>query len=298
LAVPSRAEWIRLVQKAEDQGYDVVVVADHFEASWFPPLTALMAAADATTRLRVAPYVLDNDFRHPAVLAREAATLDLLSDGRFELGIGAGWAGSDYEQTGISFDPPKVRVERLIEAVHVIKRFFVDDTVTFHGQHYTVNALVGAPKPVQRPYPPIMIAGSGRRMLSFAAREANIVGLLMSSAESNLHLADGSTAATYQRLQWIKAAAGERFETLEINTTVFDVVVTDQGQHAADELARAWGCTPEQVLDSIHVLVGSIDHICEKIQMWREEFGISYLAVPGEEQMDAFAPIVARLAGT
>ena len=297
MAVPSRAEWIRLIQKAEDQGYDIVAVADHFGPDWFPPFTALMAAADATTRLRVGTYVLDNDFRHPALLAREAATLDLLSEGRFELGIGAGWLRSDYKQTGISFDPAKVRVERLIEAVHIIKRSFVDDKVTFHGEHYSVHELVGAPQSVQQPSPPIMIGGSGRRMLSFAAREANIVGLLMNTTASNA-LADTSTASTHQRLEWIQAAAGEQFDALELNTLVFNVVVTNQGHQAAEQLAKAWGSTPDDVLDSIHILVGSVDHICEKIHRWREEFGISYLAIPGEEQMTAFAPIIARLAGT
>lgn len=297
LAAPSRAAWVACAQKAEAQGYDIVGVADHFDPGWFSPMVALMAAADATTRLRVTPYVLDNDFRHPALVAREAATMDVLSDGRFELGIGAGWSGPDYEQTGIPFDPPSVRVDRLIESVHIIKRFFTDDVVTFHGRHYTINELVSAPKVVQRPFPPLMIAGSGRRMLSFAAREATIVGLLMSTTGSQLHLADSSTAATHQRLQWIKEAAGERFESLEINTTVFSVVVTDRGRDAADDLARAWGCTPEQVLESIHVLVGSVDHICEQLHLWRESFGISYLGIPGEDQMDAFAPVVARLAG-
>ncbi len=134
-------------------------------------------------------------------------------------------------------------------------------------------------------------------MLAFAAREADIVGLLMSSADSQLHLADGSTVATAQRIDWIKTAARDRFSSLELNTVVFNVVVTDYAHQAAEELARDWQCTPEQVLDSIHVLVGSVDHICEEIQMWRERFGITYITLAGEDQMDALAPIVTRLAG-
>jgi probable F420-dependent oxidoreductase len=297
-AVPSRAAWIHQVQKVEAQGYATLLLPDHFEAHWFPPLTALMAAADATTQLRVGTFVLDNDYRHPAVLAREAATLDLLSEGRFELGIGAGWLEPDYQQSGIPFDLPGVRVSRVEEALHILKRFFTEDYVTFHGRHYTLNNLVSAPKPVQRPHPPLLIAGAGRRMLSLAAREADIVGLLVKTAGSRVNLADGSAAATEQRIEWIKAAAGDRFSALELNTLVYNVVVTDNGRRVADELAVAWGCTPEQLLDTIYVLVGSIEHISEQIQMWRERFGVSYIAIPGEENIETLAPVVARLAGT
>ena len=298
MAVPSRAAWVEQARKVEAQGYAIFLLPDHFVPQWFPPLTALMSVADATTTLRVGTIVLANDLRNPAVLAREAATLDLLSDGRFECGIGAGWAASDYEQAGIRFDPPAVRVGRLGEAVKIIKQFFAGDEVTFQGAHYTISGLVPTPQPVQRPRPPIMIAGAGQRMLTLAAQEADIIGLLFRTADSRMDIADGSTAATERRIRWIRAAAGDRFDTLELNTLVFHVVVTDNRQRVAEELAQAWGCSPEQLLDTIHVLIGSVEHIVEQVQMWRERFGISYVAVAGDENMNALAPVVARLAGT
>ena len=297
MAVPTRAVWVEQVHKVEEKGYATLLLADHFTPEWFPPFTALMAAADATSALRVGTIVLANDLRNPAVVAREAAALDLLSDGRLELGLGTGWAMSDYTQTGIPFEPAGTRVGRLEEAVQIVKRFFTEDQVTFQGRHYAVENLIGMPRTVQRPHPPIMIAGSGKRMLSLAAREADIVGLLFKTVDSQMGIADGSTAATERRLEWIRAAAGERFDALEINTVVFDVVVTDDRRGATAERAAAWGCTPEQLLDTINVLIGSVECIVEQVQMWRERFGISYIAVPGGENIDALAPVVERLAG-
>jgi probable F420-dependent oxidoreductase len=298
--VHSRAEWLEHARRAEAQGFATFLLADHFDGPWLPPLAALMAAANATTTLRIGTFVLNNDLRNPAVLAREAATLDLLSEGRFELGIGAGDAPQDYEQTGIHLDRPGVRVGRLEEALQIIKQYFEQDAVTFHGKYYHVSNLVGQPKPVQRPHPPILVGGGGRRMLTLAAREADIVGLLFKTTGADLRLSveSGSTAATDQKIEWIKAAAGARFAALELNTLVFNVTVTDIRQRIAEEVAAHWGCTAEQLLDTIHFLIGSVDHITEQLQMWRERFGISYIVVPGAEQMDALAPVIARLAGT
>ena len=298
--VHSRAAWVHQARKAEAQGFSTFGLADHVEAAWLPPLSALMAAADATTTLRVCTYVLNNDLRNPAVLAREVATLDLLSEGRFELGIGAGDAPADYAQTGIALDRPGVRVRRLQEALHIVKRFFEEDAVTFHGRHYQISNLVGMPKPVQRPHPPILVGGGGQRILELAAREADIVGLLFKTTGPRLQLAveTGSAAATAQKIEWIKAAAGPRFADLELNTFVFNITITDKRRKVAEELAAGWGCTAEQLLDTIHFLVGSVEHITEQLQMWRERFGISYIVVAGEEQMDALAPVISRLAGT
>ncbi|MEO5953821.1 MAG: TIGR03621 family F420-dependent LLM class oxidoreductase, partial [Chloroflexia bacterium] len=172
----SRKDWVELARKAEDLGYSTFLLPDHF-VNPLAAVPALSVAAAATTTLRVGSFVFDNDFRHPAMLAKEAATLDLLSDGRFEIGIGAGWHGPEYEQTGIPFDPPGVRVGRLEEAVAIIKKFFTGEPVTFAGNHYTINGLVGLPTSVQRPHPPIFLAGGGKRVLSLAGREADIVGL-------------------------------------------------------------------------------------------------------------------------
>src|SRR6266571_8677309 len=175
-SAPSREQWVDKARKVEQFGYATFLVADHF-VNEFPPITALMAAADATNKLRVGSFVFDNDFRHPALLAKEAATLDLLSGGRFELGIGAGWHRPEYEQIGLPFESAGIRISRLEEALSIIKQFFTKETVTFAGNHYTVTNLQALPKPLQRPHPPIFMGGGGKRLLSLAGREADIIGL-------------------------------------------------------------------------------------------------------------------------
>jgi probable F420-dependent oxidoreductase len=292
----SSTGYADLARKIESLGYATLLIPDHFDEV-FSPFTALMAAADATHSLRVGIYVADNDFRHPAVLAKEAATLDVLSGGRFELGIGAGYKGADYEQTGIPFDAPGIRVSRLIESISIIKGLFGLEPVTFAGTYYTITQLNGYPKPIQDPHPPILVAGGGQRILSLAAREGDIIGLLMRSKGPSLDFTDGSVAMTAQRVEWVRQAAGDRFDALEFNTLVFDVVVTDHRHEAAEQIGKQWGVTGEQVLDTVHFLVGTIDQITEEVQMWRERLGISYITVM-PDCMETFAPVVARLAGT
>ena len=293
----TRDEYIALVRKVEDLGYSILLTPDHF-GEQLAVLPALMAAAEATPTLRIGGYVFANDFRHPAVLANECATVDLLCGGRFEFGIGAGYLREvDYTPTGIPFDPPGERVSRLAEAVQVIKGLWSDEPVTFSGTYYTVTGLNGYPKPLQRPHPPILIAGGSKRVLSLAAREADIVGLLTPSQGGVLNLTASATASTTQQVEWVRQAAGDRFDELELNTLLLGVVVTDQRQRSAEDLARAVGLTSEQVLDSVHFLVGSVEQITEDIQRWREQFGISYITVI-QEYLDTLAPVVARLAGT
>lgn len=292
----SRQEYLTQVRRIADQGYAVLVSPDHFEPQ-LTPLIALMAAADASPTLRIASYVCANDFRHPALLAKEVATLDVLSDGRFELGLGAGYMGADYTLSGIPLDPPGVRIARLEEAIQIMKGLFAGGPVTFAGAYYTVRGLEGFPHSVQRPHPPLFLAGGGKRMLSLAAREADIVGIIMQARGGQLDLMDGSIAATMRRVEWVRQAAGARFDALELNTLVLAVEVTEQRERAAEHLAATCGTTAEQVLESIHFLVGTVEQMVEAVQMWRERFGISYICVI-EEYRDALAPVVARLAGT
>jgi len=276
----------------------MLVVPDHFR-DHLAPVPALTAAALATTRLRVGSLVFSNDFRHPAVLAKEAATIDVLSGGRFELGLGAGWLREEYDQTGIRFDPPGTRVGRLEEAVTIIKGLLAGERVTFAGRHYAIADLEGRPTPVQRPHPPIAIGGGGRRTLSLAAREASIVGLVPRARRdgSGLDLNDLSDAATREKLEWVRSAAGERFDSLEINALIQAVAVADQRMAAADHLAARFKVGRGVVLETAYVAVGTIDEICETLRQRRERYGISYLTV-FERDMEAFAPVVARLAGT
>jgi probable F420-dependent oxidoreductase len=291
-------DWAERARRIEQLGYSMLVVPDHFR-DHLAPVPALVAAALATTRLRVGSLVFSNDFRHPAVLAKEAATIDVLSGGRFELGLGAGWLREEYDQTGIRFDAPGTRVARLEEAVTIIKRLLAGERVTFAGRHYTIADLEGRPTPVQRPHPPIAIGGGGRRTLSLAAREASIVGLVPRARRdgSGLDLNDLSDAATREKLEWVRAAAGARFDSLEINTLIQAVAVADQRMAAADQLASRFKVAREVVLETVYVAVGTIDEICETLRQRRERHGISYLTV-FERDMEAFAPVVARLAGT
>lgn len=294
----SKDEWIARARKAESLGYSTFLVPDHF-GDQFSPVPALVAAAKATTSLRIGSFVFDNDFRHPALLAKEAATIDVLSGGRFELGIGAGWLKAEYEQAGIPYEPGCIRTSKLEESLHVIKGLFAEGPVTFSGNYYTITGLEGYPKPIQRPHPPILIGGGGKRMLSIAAREANIVGIAPKvQTGGKLDVADSTAEATFQKIEWIRQVADNRFSELELNVIVFDVVVTDDRYQAAEKLAERLGSglTREQVLEVPHLLIGTVDQICEDLWVRREHFGVSYISV-FEESMEAFAPVVSRLAG-
>src|SRR6266567_3642759 len=229
-SAPSREHWATLVRKAEDLGYATFLLADHF-VNEFPPLVALMAAADATKTLRVGSFVFDNDFRHPALLAKEIATLDLLSGGRFELGIGAGWHRPEYEQTGLPFDRAGVRINRLQEALSIIKQFFTQESVTFAGNHYTLTDLKAFPKPLQRPYPPILMGGGGKRLLTLAGQEADIIGLhLKVNDDGTVDASERTEAALAQKVEWVRQAAGERLATVELNILIAHVSITQDRQ--------------------------------------------------------------------
>jgi probable F420-dependent oxidoreductase len=290
-------DWVERARRVEQLGYSILVVPDHFR-DHLAPVPALTAAALATTRLRVGSLVFSNDFRHPAVLAKEAATIDVLSGGRFELGLGGGWLRAEYDQTGIPFEAPGTRVERLEEAVTIIKGLLAGERVTFAGRHYTIADLEGRPTPVQRPHPPIAIGGGGRRTLTLAAREASIVGLVPRARRdgSGLDMTDLSDAATREKLEWVRSAAGERFDSLEIHALIQAVAVADRRTAAADQLASRFKVARDVVLETPYVLLGTVEEMCESLRQRRERYGISYLTV-FERDMEVFAPVVARLAG-
>jgi probable F420-dependent oxidoreductase len=291
-------DWVERARRVEQLGYSILVVPDHFR-DHLAPVPALTAAALATTRLRVGSLVFSNDFRHPAVLAKEAATIDVLSGGRFELGLGGGWLRAEYDQTGIPFDAPGTRIERLEEAVTIIKGLLAGERVTFAGRHYTIADLEGRPTPVQRPHPPIAIGGGGRRTLTLAAREASIVGLVPRARRdgSGLDMTDLSDAATRQKLEWVRSAAGDRFDSLEIHALIQAVAVGERRTAAANDLASRFKVARDVVLETPYVLLGTVEEICETLRERRERYGISYLTV-FERDMEVFAPVVARLAGT
>jgi probable F420-dependent oxidoreductase len=301
----SAEDWVAKARLAEIAGYSTFLIRDHFIREPFgnqlAPMIALMAAADATKTLRVGNLVLDNDYRHPVILAKEAATLDLLSGGRFELGIGAGWLKAEYEQAGMSFDAPGVRVSRLTEALHVLKGLFADQPLTFSGSHYIVTNLDGFPKPLQRPHPPILIGAGSRRMLELAAQEANIVGILPKALPDGTiseELTERLPATMAQKVEWVRLAAGERFSQLELNMVIAPIF-TEQRQQRAEQLIheRGWsGVSVEQVLSMPSIFIGTADQIADEMWRRREQYGFSYYVV-SDAHMEAFAPVVALLAG-
>jgi probable F420-dependent oxidoreductase len=295
-AAASRNDWDDTARRAEALGYAVLVMPDHF-VNPLTPVPALAAAAAVTTTLRIGAIVFANDYRHPTLLAKEAATLDLLSDGRFEFGLGAGWLRKEYEQVGIPFDPPGRRIARMEEALHIMRGLWGDEPVDFHGEHYVVASLDGLPKPLQKPHPPLFIGGTGPRMLRLAGREADIVGFVPKTLPDGGH---GWLASTpdlmAEQIRWVRDGAGDRFARLELSMPIFRAIVTDRPEVAALEVGRSYGLTPRQVLASPDFLIGSADAIVARLQERRERFGISYLEVDARDAA-SFAPVVARLAG-
>ena len=295
---PDARSWRELARKAEDLGYDVLSVADHLDDQ-FATIPALVAAADATSTIRIGAMVLCNDYHHPAVLAKEAATADLLSEGRLDLGLGAGWMTTDYTAAGIPMDPARVRVDRLAEAVPIVKALLAGETVTHHGEHYRVDGLTGTPRAVQRPHPPIVIGGGGRRVLSLAAREADIVGLNINLAHGRIDETAGPTAtadATDRKVDWIREAAGERFGDLVLQTRIHLAAITDDRPTLAAAVGPALGLSAEQAMASPHGLAGTVEEIVEQCHARRDRWGISYITLSADVLED-FAPVVAALRG-
>lgn len=293
--IQSRVGWVEKVRKVEELGYDTLLVVDHLTTS-LGPLVALAVAAEVTTKIRIGSFVLCNDFRHPAILAKELATLDVLSEGRFEFGLGSGYMPSDYQLTGLAFDSPGVRLNRFEESIHLLKALFSGEAVNFCGDYYSIHGLRNQPVSVQRPHPPFYIGGGGKRVLSFAAREADIVGIAHKNSGPRLDLANTTAEPTAQKIAWVREAAGERFAQLELSVMVFHTIVTEQREQVAQQVASRFGLSPMQALDSLQLLIGSVEQIAEELWTRREKYGISYIVVT-EEQIDAFAPVVARLAG-
>ena len=294
----SGEEWAALARKAEDLGYSTLFMPDHF-GDQLAPVPALMAAADATTTLNVGALVFDNDYKHPVVLAKEMATIDILSGGRLELGLGAGWMTTDYEQSGIPHDRPDVRVDRMVEGIAVMKGLFADGAFDYQGEHYTITGMDGLPKPLTKPHPPILIGGGGKRVLGIAAREADIVGINPNMKAGEVGpdaAADAVAASVDKKIAWVKEAAGARFDDLELNCLTFMTVITDDRADFAAKVAPVFGIPPEEVAEVPHAFIGSVDEICADLETRRDRWGFSYYAVQADA-LDTFAPVVARMTG-
>jgi len=298
---PDGDGWNEQARRIESHGYDIATMPDHFDDQ-FAPVPALQGVLSATTTLRACALVFDNDYRHPLVLAKELATMDVLSGGRLEIGLGAGWMIADYEQAGMSYDRAGVRIDRFVEGLAIIKGLMGADPFTFEGDHYAIRGHNGFPKPVQAPHPPVIIGGGGKRVLGLAAREADIVGV-----NATLHagvigpdaIATMTREAVVDKLSILADAATDagRLDQIELNIRTFFVSVTDDRPGQVAAMAELIDVDPQMISESPYALIGSVDQIVDDLVARREEYGFSYVIVGGDEA-DDFAPVVARLAGT
>jgi probable F420-dependent oxidoreductase len=296
------AAWRDEIRRIEDLGFHSISVSDHFTNGWaLDPLVAMTVAAEATTHLRLLGMVFCNDFRHPVMLHKSMANLDVFSGGRVELGLGAGWLRDDHDAAGLPFDAPTVRVDRLAEAIDVIVGLFGDDPVTYAGKHYRITDLSGLPKPVQRPHPPLLVGGGSRRVLELAGRTADIIGInprLAPDVDPLAAVAEMSAERMDRKVAWARAAAqaaGRDPRSLDFQLRLFDVRVSHRGVEHRSTSSHAANATPEALAGSPSVLHGSLDECVDKLLALRARFGINYIHLGSN--LDAAALLVARLAG-
>jgi probable F420-dependent oxidoreductase len=279
-AAESSTMWVATARRAEELGYATLLVVDRIGMG-LAPFAALAVAAQATKSLRVGTFVICNDYRHPAVLAKEAATLDLLSEGRFELGLGAGVGPSDYNQMGIPFESAGTRVGRLEESLQIIKQLFTEDVVNFPGKYYTISGMRGLPRPLQRPHPPILLGSSGKRMLSIAARLADIITIM---PDWKIRGVDEAHRDMQQKLAWVQENAGERYAHLQFCQTIYNIQITDNQVPAS----------PPPGMPPMPMLSMSTEQAIEHLLKLRATYGHNYFQIH-TGQMENFAPVVARL---
>lgn len=293
------ATWGETARQVEDAGFSTLVMPDHFEDQ-LAVAPALAVAAEATTTLRLGALVFGNDYRHPVMLAKDMASLDVLSDGRMEFGIGAGWMRTDYEAAGMEYERPGIRIDRMLESIEIIRGLMGPDPVDFEGEHYTIRNMNGLPKPVQTP-PPLLIGGGGKRMLSIAGREADIVAVTANLKAGEVGpdaVADLGPEKFDEKLEWVRAAAGDRMDDIELNCLVMSTQLTEDRQAALEGTGAMFGMDADTVGQTPILLIGSPGEIIEQLQERRERWGFSYIVVQGMETVEALRPVVAELAGT
>jgi probable F420-dependent oxidoreductase len=291
--------WLDSARELEMLGYSTLFVPDHFDEG-LGPIAAMTGAAAVTRTLNVGALVFDCDYRHPAVLARELATIDVLSEGRLEVGLGAGWKRLDYDRAGIAMDSPKTRVDRMIEHTQILKALFAEEPVTFAGEHYRITDLPGTPRPYSPGGPPFLIGAGAPRLLRYAGATADIVGVTGSILSGEIDTAaaqDTLPERMDKKLAWVREGAGDRFDDLELNSWTAVAEVTDDPAGFAETVALLFDTDAKSVLESPATLIGSLSECTERLQERRERWGFSYFSIPGDKVHD-FAPLVAELTGT
>ena len=310
-APASAKDWRDLARKAESLGFSSFHLADHvirpgpaLNATGHPVQTvaaipAMAVAAEATSTIKVGCRVLCVDYRNPVMLAKEAATLDFFSDGRLELGLGAGWLQNEYEAMGIPFDRAGVRIDRMEEVIELLRASFAEGELNIDGRHVHAVGFEAVPKPVSKPGPPLMIGGGARRVLTIAGREADIVSLNFDNPPGKLGpegIGSSTAELTEQKIRWVREGAGDRFSDIELEIAAYFTIVTPDGEGTRSKMAPMFGMTPEVLAEHPHALIGSVDEICDRIVERRERYGISYVSF-GASAIDAVAPGIERLAG-
>jgi probable F420-dependent oxidoreductase len=306
------AHWFDTVARAEDSGYSTLFSSDHYfgpgaisDATGHRPvdvgpLTSIAMAAARTTELRVGCRVFACDFHHPVVLAKEMATLDMLSEGRLEVGLGAGWVRDEYEGLGVAMERPGIRIAKLAEYVEVLRAHWAGEQLDIDGDYVHVHGFSGLPAPVQQPGPPILIGGGAPKILGVAGRLADIVSLNFNNSSGKLgssSVLSSGADETAQKIEWIREGAGDRFDQIEIEIGAYFVAVGNDAAAQLDTMAGRFGVSPDEFAAHPHALFGTVDQICETLQARREQYGVSYITV-AQRQLDEFAPVVAALAGT
>jgi probable F420-dependent oxidoreductase len=311
----SPKSWRNLIAKTEDLGYSTFFLADHFlstgpalDSTGHPPqmlgaTPAIAMALQQTTTLRVGCRVFCNDYRHPITLIKEAATMDYLSEGRYEFGLGAGWIKNEYEAANFSFDEFPKRFSRFAETVEAYKAFMSGEQLEIDGEAIKWSGFYGTPSPAQQPHPPIMIGGGSKKILTYAGRHADIVSLNFNNRAGTIG-ADGMNSglaeATAKKIEWIRDGAADRFANIELEIGAYTTIVTDQPEATATAIGEALGFSTEDIMQHPHCLIGSVDFICDELVRRREQYGISYVSVMDDgtnNMVEAFAPVVAKLAG-
>lgn len=310
---PTKREWVDLARKVEDSGFSTLHVADHYlgpgsriegtghRVQAMALIPALTAAAMATTTLRIGSRMACTSYHLPTILTKEMATIDVLSEGRLEIGLGAGWLVNEYEGMGIPFESAGRRIQLMREtAEFMLMAYGSDAEVDYHGEFIDSSGYVAVPRPVQAPHPPLMIGGGAPKVLGIAGELADIASVNFNNSSGVVGAGSISSSTedeTRKKVQWIKDGAGDRFDQIELETATYFISIDGRSEITADAVSKRTGLEMADLKRFPHAAVGSVDEICDELIRRREEYGFSYITV-GDAHLDAYLPIVERLAGT